>query len=486
MNETDIVLIDPPNILCKQKDTAGLSRNASLPHLGLLSVAAVIEKQGYSIKYIDSKALGMDVEQCCNESIKYKPRYIGITATTPTINFAAKVANRLKAEYERTIIIGGAHISGAPVKTMRIFKSFDIGVIREGEMTILELLAALDKGLDLNNVKGIAYRNGEKIILTEPRDYIADLNTLPLPAWHLLPELSKYYQPNYMSTGRLPSNHMITSRGCYGKCIFCDKSVTGGRIRAFDPAYVLEMVDILHNKYGIRDIQINDDSFLSLKKRAHVICDELIKRKWDLTFSCDARVDNIDKDLMVKLKRAGFWQVAFGIESGSQEILDFIKKGITLEQVEKAVALAKEVGIKVKGFFILGHPTETKDTIMQTVNFMLKLDISDFGLTFFTPYPGSPFYEDACKYGQFKEDWDSMGGYCVDSFVPKDFTQKELIAYRKLAYRKFYLRPKIIYSKLKDIKSPFDLIKFANGVWSLSQKFLTDSMLHKSKSSAEI
>ncbi|MGD0784511.1 MAG: radical SAM protein [Sedimentisphaerales bacterium] len=481
MSGTDIVLIDPPDVLYKQKNTAGLCKTALLPHLGLLSIAAVIAKQGYSVKYIDSKALGMDVEQCCNETIKYKPRYVGITATTPTINFAAKVANRLKAEYDPPIIIGGAHVSGAPVKTMEVFKSFDIGVVKEGEVTILELLEALDKSRDLNNVKGIIYRNGERIVFTEPREYIADLNTLPFPAWHLLPDISKHYRPNYMSTGRLPSNHIITSRGCYGKCIFCDKSVTGERVRAFDTEYVLEMIGILYNKYGIRDIQINDDSFLSLKKRTHIICDELIKRKWDLTFSCDARVNNIDRELMVKLKRAGFWQIAFGIESGSQEILDFIKKGITLEQVEKAVTLAKEVGIKVKGFFILGHPTETKETIMQTINFMLKLDIQDFGLTFFTPYPGSPFYGIAEKYGQFKESWDSMGGYCVGAFIPEGFTQEELIAYRKLAHRKFYLRPKIICSKIKDIKSPFDLIKFANGVLSFSKKFLTDGMLHKSK-----
>ncbi|MFH1616617.1 MAG: radical SAM protein [Planctomycetota bacterium] len=481
MNETDVVLIDPPAILHKPKRATRSHKSSSLPHLGLLSIAAVIEKHGYNVKYIDARALGIDIEECCNEAVRHKPRYIGITATTSAINYAAKVAEKLKAEHDAVIIIGGAHLSGTPVKTMETFKAFDIGVVREGEETIVELLKALDYGRDLNSVSGLIYRDNKEVRLTGQRDYIADLDILPLPAWHLLPEMSKYYHPNYMSTGRLPSNHIITSRGCYGKCIFCDKAVTGDRIRKLSPEYVLEMIDVLHNKYGIKDIQINDDSFLSFKKRAHMICDELIKRNWDVTFSCDARVDNIDKELMAKLKRAGFWQVAFGIESGSQEILNYIKKGITLEQVERATTLANREGLKVKGFFILGHPTETRETIMQTIDLMLKLDIHDFGLTFFTPYPGSPFYEVAGKYGYFKDNWDDMHGYSIDTFIPAGFTREELIAYRKLAHRRFYLRPRVIYSKIRDIKSPFDLFKFVNGALSFSRKFLACNMLSRSK-----
>lgn len=457
MKKTDIVLIDPP------LDYVTKVKSGNLPQIGLLSIAAVLEKAGYSVNYIDAKALGLDVETCCNEVVRLQPLYIGITSVTSAIPIAINLAEVIKTKLDVPIILGGTHVTACPEITMKKFNSFDVAVIGEGEVTILELLKAMEDNTPLGKVDGIAFRQGKDVVLTKSRKFIENLDDLPFPAWHLLPSLKKYYRPSFTATKKTPSNHIITGRGCYGMCIFCDKSVSGDKIRKHSADYVIEMIEILYNKYGIRDLKIEDDIFVDLKGRAHEICDRLIKKKWDLTWSCQARANNIDLDLLKKMKRAGCWRISYGIESGSQEILDFIRKGITVEQAERAVKLAKRAGIKVNGFFILGHPMETKESIMKTIALMLKLDLDSVSLHFFVPFRGSWAYKNVSKLGTFIDNWEKMREDSPDVFVPNGFSREELIYYKKLSVKKFYLRPRIIYSWIKTIQSPFDLLRLCMG-----------------------
>ena len=471
MAKTDIILIDPsPN---RPGTIASPKKAGCLPHLGLLSIAAVLEKEEYSVKYIDARALGLNIHECCNEVVKQRPRYVGITSITPTISNAASLAEAIKAELDVPIILGGVHVTALPEVTMETYRQFDVAIIGEGEETIVELLKTIDGGESLDNVDGLVYRQGERVLTTKHREMIKDLDTLPLPAWHLLPDITKYYQQNYAGANRLPSNHVMTSRGCYGKCIFCDRSVSGQIVRTHSVDYVLDMIDVLHNKYGIRDITMHDEVFICKKKRINEICDRLIEKKWDLTWSCEARVNNVgngDLELLKKMKRAGCWRIAYGIESGSQDVLDFIKKDITLEQIERAVKLTREAGIKAYGFFMFGHPTETKERMLETVNLLSRLNITDFGLTYFIPYPGSYSYKIAKKYGHFNDDWETWDVGQPDTFVPYGVTKEELLHYKKLAQLKFYLRPQVIYSWIKGIRSPFDIFRlFMGGLYLLRQ-----------------
>ncbi len=400
MKITDIVLIDPPD------DYEAKTKSGCLPQIGLLSIAAVLEKAGYRVRYIDAKALGLDIEGCCNEVVRFNPRYVGITSVTSTISIAASVSQAIKTKLNVPIVLGGPHVTACPEITMNKYRSFDVAVIGEGEVTIVELLKAMENDTSIGRVDGVAFREGSDVLLSKRRQLIEDLDCLPFPAWHLLPNLKKHYRPSFTSTKRLPSNHIITGRGCHGKCIFCDKNVSGDIIRKHSTEYVIGMIEIMHNTYGIKDIQIEDDVFIDLKQRALEICDKLIERKIDLTWSCMARVNNLDLSLLKKMKEAGCWRISYGIESGSQEILDFIRKGITVKQVENAVKLTKQAGIKVNGFFILGHPTETKDSIMQTMELMLKLDLDSVSLHHFVPYRGSWAFKFANKYGTFRDDWE--------------------------------------------------------------------------------
>lgn len=480
MKRPDIVLIDPPSNHTKK--VLGMpDKSGNLPHLGLLSLAAVLEREGYSVKYIDAKALGLDIQECCNEVVKCQPRYVGITSVTPAISIAANLSKMIKARLDSPIILGGVHVTAIPDDTMKRYQSFDVAVIGEGELTIVELLKAMDDNTPLGEVDGIVFRQGRDILQTKSQKLIANLDELPLPAWHLLPNLKKYYQPSFSSTKKLPSNHIITGRGCYGQCIFCDKSVVGDKIRRHGADYVIKMMDVLHNKYGIMDLQIEDDVFVDQKKCAHEICDKLIEKKWALTWSIQSRVNNIDLDLLIKMKKAGCWRISYGIESGSQEILDFIKKDITVEQVENAVKLTRQAGIKVNGFFILGLPMETKDSIMKTIELLLKLELDYVCLHFFIPYQGTWAYKIANKYGFFKDDWGKKQHNIPDVFVPHGFSIKELIYYRNKALLRFYLRPRVMFLWIMSIRSPFDALKLMLGSLLLLNRLTGDRILSTEK-----
>lgn len=463
MNTPDILLIDPPRKERIRKKRRP-NKAGCIPDLGLISIASVLEKDGYNIKYLDAKALGLDIIECCKEVVKLSPKYIGITSMTPNISMAAALAEAIKTELDIPIILGGVHVSATPELTLEKYSAFDVAVIGEGEITAKELLNAMDNDSPLKEIDGIAYREENKIIITKPRKMITNLDLLPFPAWHLLPELKKYYQPPFGDTRKLPSNHIMTSRGCYGKCIFCDKSVSGDQIRMFSVDYVMEMINILIHQYGIRNLHFHDDIFFSIKKNAHAICDKLIEKKWNLTWSCLGRVNNIDSSLAEKMKRAGCWQIGFGIESGSQEILDFIKKGVKLEEIKKAVSLTKKAGIEVSGYLMMGHPKETKASINKTIDLLIELDVDNFEIGYFVPFPGSQFHSIAEQYGRFNDNWDTMETVRPDSFIPYGLTRKELIHYTRVAYLRFCLRPKYIFSWIKKLKNSFYVMRFIRAI----------------------
>lgn len=453
-----VLLIFPP--LRKEQQ---LNTTTVMPPLGIMTIAAVLENAGYKVEILDLNFLsrkGFSWEQL-KESIKgKKPDMIGITCTTPAVINVLQIADMIKSINSKIFVaVGGPHASAMPRDLLTIGESIDVVVIGEGEYTSLELLKFLQNKIELEDIKGIAYREDGKIILTPARPYIENLDELPLPARHLFPYLNKYYFVGHCYN-KLPVTSMITSRGCPHNCDFCTQAVFGRKYRTRSAEHVVAEMEELIKKYGIKSIMIVDDTFTLDKKRVYTICKLIRNKKLSVSWLCYAGIQEVDKDLLIEMKKAGCYQIYYGIESGSQKILNMMNKGITVEQIRSAVRDAKEAGLEVRGQFMFGYPSETSEEIKRTINFAkeLDLDYAEFGIT--TPLPGSKLYSWAVSQGKFKlqnrhdfEIFREGTSIFLNPVVSLgEISKKELIKYTKKAYRDFYLRFNYLLKRFLKIK----------------------------------
>ena len=439
-------LINPPLSMDKRY---GKLKNAgsTMPSLGLCSLAGVIRKHNVTPMIIEAGSLGLSDRDIIDQIQTVKPEYVGITASTLSIFSAGRLAKEIKqVRKETVVVIGGPHLTAIPEQTMELFKDFDIGVIGEGEETIAELITR--NATDLTKIKGIIFRENDQLHKTEPRPFIKNLDMLPFPAWDILPDFPSAYHPPAFRFRRLPAASLVTSRGCPNKCIFCDRSVFGSQCRVFSAEYIMEMLHNLYNNYGIREILFEDDTFVMFKPRLIAICESIIREKLNISWSCLGRADMVTQDTLTLMKRAGCWQIAFGIESGDQRIIDFIEKKIRLDKMKRAIFWTKEAGIMTKGFFIIGLPTETKESIQHTIDFIAATPLDDISVNMFTPFPGSKIYQTAKEFGEFEDTWEKMNLLEI-TFVPHGLTKEELSQYSQLILKRFYLKPKTIIAYLK-------------------------------------
>lgn len=437
---------------------------SSSPPIGVLSLAAVARRAGHTVCFIDAHALAYNIDMINQDMEAFDPDIICLSSMTHSIDSACHLAREIKLRHpNKPILLGGPHITALPEETMKEYTAIDIGVIGEGEHTFLELIDKLGRGGGLENVTGIIYRNGtERLIKTRPREFIHDLDELPFPAWDLIEYASKYRLSAYGTT-QDNSFGLITSRGCPGKCTFCDQRAFGKGFRAHSAEYVVNQIQSLKETSGVTDFLFYDDLFVANRKRLTRVCELLKERELNISWSCCSRVDYVRPETLSLMKDTGCWMIEFGIESGSQKLLDFMKKGIKLKDAEEAVRLCREAGIVTKGNFIFGNLLETKETLEETINFAVKLDLDYFQHTFLSPLPGSQIYNIASQYGEFDRNWKKMNTFVIN-FVPNGLTREDLVYYSKRAWRKFYLRPRIIAKELKKIKDPESFGRFLLGV----------------------
>lgn len=452
----DLVLVQPP---LSRRDRYGVlaASGSSLPPFGLAWLAAVARADGYRVAILDAEAEGLGTASTVARLLDLGAAVVGLTATTISIGHAAAVAAGLSsAGYGGTVIVGGAHVTAAPEATMRTWPAFDLAVLGEGEATLRELLPLLLDGGSherLSRVPGLLLRGADGALSrTAERPFLSqdELSALPLPAWDLLPSLTRVYQPSALRTHRSPSSSLVTSRGCFGRCTFCDNTVFGCKVRSFPASYVADMVERLVADYGVRDLTMYDDNFVVNRKRLTEFCDLLRQRHLDVTWSCNARVDVIDEKLAAQVKAAGCWQMSVGIESGSQEILDRECKGETLDQVRRAVGILHRQGIRTKGFFMVGHPGETEETARATLDLALELPLDDFQMSFLTPFPGTAIHAEVDRWGTLDERWDAMNMW-TPVFVPHGMTAERLVELQQRAMRRFYFRPRIMLRYLAEV-----------------------------------
>lgn len=466
MNNEGIVLVNPPLSLEERYGRLAIAGGIE-PPFGLCYLASMVRKQGYKVYIVDAQALRIDWKETIKIILSYRPKFVGFTACTSQIKSASNIAKVLKMISPKIIsILGGPHLSAIPKVTMEAYPEFDIGVVGEGEQTLCDILSVDKRGGDLSAVDGLIVRKDGEMFLTRPRSFIRNLDSLPPPAFDLLPQLSRFYRVPMQSINCYPTISLVTSRGCPGQCIFCDRSVFGNYTRGHSAQYIMNLVKALSKEYGIKSIMFEDDNFLLFRQRLFKFIDMLKKERLNLHWSCLARVDMVDEQLLRLMKNAGCWQILYGIESCSQQILDFLKKGITLEQIEHAIEMTQRAGINTKGFFMFGNPLETKETIQITIDFIKRSYLDDISITFFTPYPGSEVYATVENYGKLERDWSKMT--CFDTvFIPYGFSKIGLEKALKKTYWKFYFRPRIIISYFKRIKSFNSFLKYLSSVSSL-------------------
>ena len=466
-----ILLIDPPY---EFKELGGSKQNFrsvlnKIPSLGLAYLAAVAEKNGHIVKIIDC-TLHSGHKKFTEKAEKFNPQIIGLTATTPTFKNAVNVASILHRVLPQAIFIcGGAHPTANPADSLNP-GVFDFLVLGEGEETFLELISYLEKKYDdsLDTIRGLAFKRNGKIVITNSRPRIDDLDSIPFPARHLLPPLNKY-QPTPASYRRLPLAVIMTSRGCPSRCAFCDRAVFGEKIRWRSVDNVMAEVEEVVSKYGAKEIRFFDDTFTLDPVHVEGICREIRRLRPSILWTCLTRVTAVNFELLKMMRESGCWQVLFGLESGDDFILRQLGKGNTVKQNKEAVLWAKRAGLNIRADFLVGSPWETKESFEKTLEFAKSLPLDFAHFNKFVPYPGTKIYKDLMAKG-YEINFDN-GAYINNHsefiYVPKAFTKLEYAQFLDRAYKEFYLRPGYMLRKLLSVRTFPEVTGYIRGLASI-------------------
>jgi len=454
-----IILINSGMSAEKQAGSLKGVANMIMP-LGIGVLAGVLGD--YDVKIIDCVVEGLSLEDLRKRIDEEKPDLIGITATILSYDAALETGKVLK-DYK--IVIGGPHFTSMPEKVIKE-ECFDFGIVGEGEETIVELCNALDNKKSLSEIKGLIWKDNGNITVNEKRELIEDLDKLPFPALHLYPDLKKY-TPMPGGYKNLPFAHMITSRGCPYQCIYCDRSVFGNKFRSQSPERVVKEIEWLVKEYSVKEIKFYDDTFTMDMERVSKMCDLIVEKGIKISWSCSTRVDRVSKELLSKMKKAGCWQIDYGLESGDQRILNIMKKGITLEQSRNAAEWTKENGIRLRAFIIFGMPGETNESIRNTIDFVKELKVDVVAFYALMVYPGNELY-DMVKDKLLHEDYSEFSSL-VDveksrlHYVPEGMSEDELKDWIRKAYREVYLNPKYIMRQVGSIRNFKDVKRYWQG-----------------------
>ena len=369
------------------------------PPLGVSYVAAAFEAAGADVKIIDYIVSHYTQEKLKKELDAFNPDIVGANSVTMNFPVAVDIIKTAKIHNPSVItMMGGPHVSFDTVNTLQRYPEIDLLVIGEGEGNIMELLPHITDNHEWANIKGIAFRQNGKVVITEPRELIDDLDSLPLPARHLLP-LSRYLALGFPIS-------IITSRGCPHSCIFClGRRMLGNGTRHRKPSHVVDEIEHILS-YGFSRINIVDDLFTSSKAKVREVCKEIRGRGLKFAWSAFSRCNTTDRETFEIMHAAGCDSVSFGIESGNPEMLKRIKKGITTDLARKAVNACKEAGIPPHASFMVGLPGESPETLKDTEELAQSLDILH-GYHFLAPFPGTTVREEIEKYDLeiLTDDW---------------------------------------------------------------------------------
>jgi radical SAM superfamily enzyme YgiQ (UPF0313 family) len=438
--------------------------NSRTPPLGLAVLSAVLEQEGHQTDIVDAAALDLDIPDILSR-IPPDVDFAGLTATTPEITSATRIARAIRERFPRLkIIFGGVHPTVFHREMVRDGVC-DIVVRGEGERPVLALARQQPPG----SIANLTWRTeGGEVKINPQSDQYVDLDGLPLPAYHKL-SMEKYHSALGAAI-RSPSLGMITSRGCPGACTFCFSGMFGSKVRFMSSGKILEHILAVQSRYGIREISFYDDTFTANRKRVEELCRLLISRKIDITWSCFARVDTVEPGLLALMKKAGCHQICYGFESADESILKAVNKKINAAKVAHAVEWTRKAGIDIRGAFMLGNPGETAESLRRTVAYAKQLGIQFAMFNITTPFPGTALFDWAVENGFLRHrDWDLYDLAHVVLELPTVPSETVRQFYYR-SYREFYLRPFYMLKRLLSLRTVEEMLTYVKvffGILSL-------------------
>ncbi|MBW2569481.1 MAG: cobalamin-dependent protein [Deltaproteobacteria bacterium] len=473
------IFLIQPSLTANELYARGSKTSASLiPPLGIAYIASYLHKYGHKCRILDGVAEPLPLEKICEIARDYD--IVGITVVSTYAVRAIELIQALKKHRSsQLVVVGGPHVTVMPESLLE--QGADYAVIGEGEVTMYELVERLSAGgRGLKEVPGIVFSENGQFVYTPPRIHIDPLDQVPLPARHLLP--MHLYKNSVARSTRQPSHSMLASRGCPGVCTFCSKKTFGTRTRYFSIDRIVEEFFLLHDKYGAKDVAVWDDNFVTNHEIVFAVCEQLKKRNFNIPWSVESRIDVVNRKVLYALKEAGCTFIAYGIESGSQRVLDHINKQVTKEKIVEAIHMTKEVGIQIRGYFMLGLSTETKEEMEDTIRFAMELDTELASFTIFVPLPGTAEYRRALKSGTFVDPKYYLHKVVPEFnfldypiYVPEGMTAGELLSIHRSAYNRYYFRPRFLLRKLLSIRSPDELANLLYGGLTLIKNAVSKS-----------
>lgn len=492
-NDMKILLINPPFT----QYASEIEIQADEP-LGLMYLAAYLREKGIKVEILDAfrglKSVlmeddffrsGISEEEIKNKIIEYKPDIIGIasmfTMHSKGIHDVAKIIKSVSQDI--LVVVGGSHVSSLPEVVLEDH-NIDIVIMGEGEETLVEIINKFKEKQNIFEILGIAIRENNKIKINRHREFIKDMNSLPFPARDLV-DMNVYLNDKYRNLLAMatPRANIITSRGCPYYCPYCSiHSIWRHSWRAVSAKKVVDEIEFLVKKYGIREIAFQDDNLTLDKKRMHEICDEILKRKLKIKWCTPNGVAiwTLDKELLKKMKKSGCYKLTFGIETGSLVTQRFIRKThIDLEKSKKIIKYCNRIGLWTHSAFIIGFPYETRHEIEETIDYAIKSDLDLAAFFIATPFPGTELYEIYKKEGLLIADFGDatqikwIGCQQKPMCDTKYFKKEELDKYLKEAHQRFY------HSRVYKFMNPLRLLRKFTG-WLEINYFLKLLRIYKS------
>jgi anaerobic magnesium-protoporphyrin IX monomethyl ester cyclase len=500
----DVLLVNPPapdgGIWIRSQHRVGRRSRENMvwPQVSLAQLAALLVPD-YKVQIIDAIAEHLTWPKFTRLLERYHPKYYLSQVTAPTLENDMYGVFLARSRGAKTIAFG-THVTPIPVETMRAYPVLDFALYGEPDLTLRDLIDHLegrveqrspeiariyekqpgyqpfigeDHQVNLKGVQGVVWRKGEEIIVNPPRPFLKDLDDLPIPLHHLLP-LKTYRMP--MMHG--PFTFIVTSRGCPAGCTYCIKHVSYQySVRARSPEKIMEELWVL-KKLGINNIHMYADLFTVNRDQVVNLCKLMIDQKINVNWTCNSRVDFVDAEELRLMRQAGCWFISWGIESANDDILKHAHKGVTAERALQALKWSHEAGIMNWGYFIIGLPGETEDTIKQTIKFAKKLplDIALFHIA--APYPGTPFFFEVMEKKWFRPEtrWEQVDMDKETVLDYPDLPAEKLMYWQKRAFREWALRPGPAWTYFKMLVS--DPSTFMNAL-SVGLQTLTWQILVK-------